>query len=131
MTLKSKNMDTSIEKNFLNRQNQFKKSITFLIASLVFFTNNIFAQGGASLDNVKKNVNAIGNEMTHEEIMQYTYMGVGFALVIAIAWFSTSLAKKRRIAADEERARRHHGNIKHTSHDPYFKSHGQGHRVRK
>jgi hypothetical protein len=97
----------------------------------LFFTYNVMAQGGASLGNLNKNANAIKQEqskMTPEEIRSYIYMGVGFALVIAIAWFSTSLAKKRKIAADEERAKRHQ-HVKHSTHDPYFNS--RGHKVRR
>ena len=40
----------------------------------------------------------------HEEIMSYIYMGLGFSVVIGIAWFTTVLAKKRRRKEDEVRA---------------------------
>ncbi len=42
----------------------------------------------------------------HDELMSYIYMGVGFSVVIAIAWFTTFLAKKRRMKVDVERAKR-------------------------
>src|ERR1700746_622418 len=41
-----------------------------------------------------------------DEIMSYIYMGLGFSVVIGIAWFTTSLAKKRRLKEDEARAQR-------------------------
>ena len=111
--------------------NRVFMNCTLLISFILLLAGNAHAQnGGASLGNLNKNLNAASDQITHDEMIQYLYMGIGFALVIAIAWFSTSLAKKRRIAADEERAKRTH-HAKHPSHDPYFKSHGQSHRVRK
>lgn len=71
------------------------------------------SDGGPSLDNVKKFLpqgdeenKRLQEEAKHDEFMSYIYMGLGFSVVIAIAWFTTSLAKKRRIKEDEMRAQR-------------------------
>ncbi|MBA3970816.1 MAG: hypothetical protein H0X46_01485 [Bacteroidetes bacterium] len=68
------------------------------------------SENGPSISNLSKNL-AAGNEeikrlqekARHDEIMSYIYMAVGFSVVIGIAWFTTSLAKKRRIKEDEAR----------------------------
>ncbi len=71
------------------------------------------SDGGPSLDNIKKflpkgdaEVKKMQEQQKHDEIMSYFYMGLGFSVVIAIAWFTTSLAKKRRLKEDEVRAKR-------------------------
>lgn len=128
---KLNNMKTSARTKFENGRNRVLRTCALLFSSMMLFAYNAMAQDGPSLGNVNKNANAIKEEqskMTPEEIRSYIYMAVGFALVIAIAWFSTSLAKKRKIAADEERAKRH-AHVKHSSHDPYFNH--KGHKVRR
>ncbi len=128
MKHKLKIMTTSTRTSIVNARNRVLKSCALLFSALILFSYNAMAQDGPSLGNLNKNLDAAKTQMTLEEKMNYIYMSVGFALVIAIAWFSTSLAKKRRIAADAERAKRNH-HVKHPSHDPYFKPHG--HKVRR
>jgi hypothetical protein len=78
--------------------------------------------GGPSLSHLKKNLAAgdeeikrIQEKARHDEIMSYVYMGVGFSIVIGIAWFTTSLAKKRKQRDDEQKAIRL-ANMKHKPH---------------
>lgn len=62
---------------------------------------------GPSLENITKNLEQSAAELEkirHEEIMSYIYMGVGFSIVIGIAWFTTVLARKRKRKEDEVRA---------------------------
>ncbi len=85
------------------------------------FTTNVMADQGPSLENLKRNAKAAREEqqkIAHEEFMSYIYMSVGFAVVIAIAWFSTVAAKKSKAANDLAKANRV---IKH-AHDPYKRS---------
>jgi hypothetical protein len=53
------------------------------------------------------------------DIITWICMIAGFSLVIAIAWFTTSLAKKRRIIEDEKRAKR----AAAMQHNPHRKPH--------
>ena len=71
------------------------------------------SSSGPSLNNIKKLAPLMTEAMKKnqeqirkDEIMGYIYMGLGFSLVIAIAWFTTVLAKKRRLKEDEKRAQR-------------------------
>jgi hypothetical protein len=64
---------------------------------------------GPSLSNLSKNLNLGAEELEkirHEEILSYVYMGVGFLIVIFIAWFTTVLAKKQKNKELEIRASR-------------------------
>ena len=67
--------------------------------------------GMADIKNLTKNFAAANIEnkkmleqQRHDEIMSYIYMGLGFSVVIFIAWFTTSLARKRKIKDDEIKA---------------------------
>ncbi len=121
-----------------NFQNKLIRHCALVFSSLILFSYNLFAQAdssskndGPSLDNSKKVVKAVGEQMSREEKMSYIGMAIGFILVMAIAWFSTNAAKKRRLAR-EEMIRRHHLNshAKHNTHDPYYKSHASGVKVK-
>ncbi len=82
---------------------------------------------GPSIANITKNLNSSAEELErirHEEIMSYIYMGLGFSVVIGIAWFTTVLARKRKRKEDEVRAIRA-ANMKHKAH------HGHGHHPRR
>ncbi len=73
---------------------------------------------GPSIANIAKSLNSSSQELErirNEEIMSYVYMGLGFSVVIGIAWFTTILARKRRIKEDEVRAVRAQ-NMKHKAH---------------
>lgn len=73
---------------------------------------------GPSISNITKSLNSSAKELErirHEEIMSYIYMGLGFSVVIGIAWFTTVLARKRKKKEDETRAIRAQ-NMKHKTH---------------
>lgn len=73
---------------------------------------------GPSIANLTKNMAASAEELERirrDEILSYVYMGLGFSVVIGIAWFTTVLAKKRRKKEDEMRAIRAQ-NMKHHQH---------------
>ena len=57
-------------------------------------------------EEAKKIQEANEAEQRRSDIITWVCMIVGFSLVIAIAWFTTALAKKRRIIEDEKRAKR-------------------------
>ena len=99
------------------------KSILCVILS--FMMGNTYAQDStASIGNLNKTLNVAKEQMSHEEKMGYLLMAIGFLFVIAVAWFSTSLAKKRRIKMEEISRQRYlnaNHNYKHSIHDPYFR----------
>jgi flagellar biosynthesis/type III secretory pathway M-ring protein FliF/YscJ len=72
------------------------------------------------LPTINPEVEKMQEQQKHDEFMSYIYMGFGFAVVIAIAWFTTSLAKKRRLKEDEERLKRAQTM---QSHHPHRKPH--------
>lgn len=79
--------------------------------------------GEPSLDNLKTNTEAASKELErirHDEIMSYVYMSLGFAVVIAIAWSTTLMARKRnkremeekqRFILKQQEMRKHHGGL--------------------
>lgn len=78
-------------------------------------------ESGPSLENITKNLANSAAELEkirHEEIMSYIYMGVGFSVVIGIAWFTTVLARKRKKKEDEVRAIRMQHMKHHKPHHP-------------
>lgn len=88
-------------------------------------TSSAVEDSGPSISNISKNLASSAAELEkirNEEIMSYIYMGVGFSIVIGIAWFTTVLARKRKRKEDEVRAIRAQ-NLKHKAHH-----HGHGHR---
>lgn len=88
-------------------------------------TSSAVEDSGPSISNISKNLTSSAAELEkirNEEILSYIYMGVGFSIVIGIAWFTTVLARKRKRKEDEVRAIRAQ-NIKHKAHH-----HGHGHR---
>lgn len=79
---------------------------------------------GPSLENLSKSlaasseeINKIKEKQRRDEILSYIYMGVGFSIVIGIAWFTTALARKRKKKDDEQKAIRMH-HMKHKPHHP-------------
>lgn len=78
-------------------------------------------ESGPSLENITKNLANSAAELEkirQEEIMSYIYMGVGFSVVIGIAWFTTVLARKRKKKEDEVRAIRMQHMKHHKPHHP-------------
>ncbi len=127
-------MQNSFKNIIFNVQNKVTRFSALVISSLILFSYNLSAQvdsaakdDGPSLDNSKKVVKAVGDQLSKEEKLSYIGMGVGFILVMAIAWLSTSAAKKRRIAREEAIRQHHrHNHVKHNTHDPYYKGHSHG-----
>ncbi|MBL0328089.1 MAG: hypothetical protein IPP64_01390 [Bacteroidetes bacterium] len=77
---------------------------------------------GPSIENITKNLASSAKELEKirkEEIMSYIYMGLGFSIVIAIAWFTTILARKRKRKEDEIRAIRAQNMKHHKPHHPH------------
>ena len=114
-----------------NFSNTILRSGALLITNIIMFSYSAAAQNdGPSLSNAKKNLTAISTEMSREEKLSYLGMVVGFIVVMAVAWFSTVAAKKRKLAR-EEMIRRHHlqHTAKHNMHDPYYKRHAHSHTV--
>jgi len=77
---------------------------------------------GPSLENITKNLASSAKELEKirkEEILSYIYMGLGFSIVIAIAWFTTILARKRKRKEDEIRAIRAQNMKHHKPHHPH------------
>ena len=127
-------MQNSVKNIICNVQNKVTRFSALVISSLILFSYNVSAQvdsaakdDGPSLDNSKKVVKAVGDQLSKEEKLSYIGMGVGFILVMAIAWLSTSAAKKSRIAREEAIRQHHlHNHAKHNTHDPYYRSHPHG-----
>lgn len=80
------------------------------------------SEDGPSISNLSKNLAESSAELERirkEEILSYVYMGLGFSVVIGIAWFTTVLARKRKKKDDEIRALRiHHNKHHHKAHHP-------------
>ena len=118
--------------------NSFTKNVmlrcAFLFSTMMLFAYSASAQNGPSLGNLNKNLAAAKEEISRQEKLNYLFMAVGFIFVLAVAWFSTVLAKKRKMEREEIIRRRHlQHSAKHPSSDPYFQSrqHGGVQRARK
>lgn len=121
----------TLKKIFAKKESrQLFKSCILLFIFIASFTLNAVADGGPSLENVKKNSQVIKTEkaaldkqrqeeLAFQEKMSYLYMFLGLAFVICVAWFSTTYyAKKNKkvvVASQNQNHHRHY--IKHP-HDP-------------
>ena len=87
-----------------------------------------------SVDNLKNNMSAAAKEMEHQkqvEFMNYVWMCIGFAIVVAVAWSTTVMARKRSKREQEEKQRyilrqqelKKHGHHAHAAHH----GHAHGH----
>lgn len=96
-------METLIKKIGKRSEEGFLRSCTLLFLFIVLLSMDTMAQGenGASTE----------NDLARKELLGYIYMVVGFAVVIGIAWFTTSRAKKQRENGNEKN--HHHHYIKH------------------
>jgi beta-lactamase regulating signal transducer with metallopeptidase domain len=132
-------MENSL-KNSVN--NGLSKILYVCSLSLLFvlsFGNQLFAQSDSpSVDNLKNNMSANAKQLEqdrHDEIMSYVYMAFGFAVVIAIAWSTTVMARKRNRRQLEEKQRyilkqqelKKHHNHGHAGHA----AHGHGVKARR
>ncbi len=121
-------------KNFIKstKSNVIKPSVLFL-ASMLLSVIDAFAQ---DVNNIKSNLSSIQEkqrQLEHEELMNnIVYPAIGFCVVVAIAWYSNSWVKKRRLAEDVAKAHRaaaaHHH---HHPHDPYKRHAHQVHKVKR
>lgn len=90
---------------------QLMKGLRICLLSLLLicsFSITSFAEGGPSLDNLRKNtsegtkeIQALREKEAHDEFMSYVYMVLGFSIVIAIAWITTVKARKRSALENE------------------------------
>ncbi len=129
-------MENSL-KNSVN--NGLTKILYVCSLSLLFvlsFGNQLFAQTDQpSAGNLKNNLAAGAKELEkerHDEIMSYVYMAFGFAVVIAIAWSTTVMARKRNKRQQEEKQRyilRQQELKKHHNHG--HAAHGHGIKARR
>lgn len=62
--------------------------------------------GGPSLTNISKTNAAIQEEARWNTIVSYIQMAVGFTIVITVAWFLASWARKQEKKKEAERAQR-------------------------
>jgi hypothetical protein len=118
-------MENQLQRSGKKGVEKILRTCVFAFSFIYLSINNLIAQGGgADLGNLKNNLKALKEEqekIAHDEFMSYVYMSVGFAVVIAIAWFTTVSARKRSKKEAEERQRFHlrqqelkkHGHIPH------------------
>jgi len=115
----------------------FSKLGMLLIVFILSSFQKLMAQAdaGPSMDHLKKNATAAAEELEkirHDEIMSYVYMSAGFAVVIAIAWGTTIMARKRSRREQEERHRIILKNQELKKHHPHHgHSHAHGHVLHK
>ena len=127
-------MKKTLVNTFKIANRKLVRSIALLISSLILLSYNADAQdGGPSIGNLNKNLTAAKDQMSRQEKLNYIFMALGFILVMGIAWFSTNVAKKRKLEQEELIRKRHLANthVKHNPHDPYYKHHSGGAKVRK
>jgi TRAP-type C4-dicarboxylate transport system permease small subunit len=102
----------------INASTKFGNKITKLCALFFLFTvtfsSKVYAQ--ADIKNISKTIDEAKKQAAHEEFMSYVYMTVGFGIVIAVAWFSTSMAKKQRMKSDAEKSERASKMMSHGHH---------------
>jgi hypothetical protein len=70
----------------------------------------------------EENTRIRNEKIRRDDIIEKIIMIVGFSIVIAIAWFTTVLARNRKKKEDEAKAV-HHQNLKnrgHHHHDPHY-----------
>ncbi|MCX6295132.1 MAG: hypothetical protein NTX97_03525 [Bacteroidetes bacterium] len=70
----------------------------------------------------EENTRIRNEKIRRDDIIEKVIMVVGFSIVIAIAWFTTVLARNRKKKEDDARAI-HHQNLKnrgHHHHDPHY-----------
>lgn len=133
-------METSQKNSVNNGLSRILNVFTLLIIFILSAAQRVQAQttdSGPSLDNLKKNSTAAAAELEklkHDEFMSYVYMSLGFAVVIAIAWGTTVLARKRSKQELEQRQRfvlKQQELKKHTSHHGHAQAHHGLHKARR
>jgi hypothetical protein len=87
--------------NVPKRKNGLLMRCAFFCFLFITTVEKVVAQASdePSLQHLKKNTAALREEIESEarrqEILNYVYMVVGLIIVFAVAWFSTSTAKKK------------------------------------
>lgn len=88
------------------RRKEFLKTILSFLAIMILWVTNVLAQDVSniknSLSSATASIKAEQERIAFQEKMSYVFMGVAFALVLAIAWFSTVYFSKRSKKAKEE-----------------------------
>ncbi|MDQ3047093.1 MAG: hypothetical protein M3R27_06055 [Bacteroidota bacterium] len=80
------------------------KTFILLCMSILLSTPNLMAQSDEpSVSNITKTLNA-AKEAQRQEFLSYVYMVLGFAVVIAIAWFTNARVQKNKKTALEANA---------------------------
>ncbi len=105
----SENHLPEIEKQF-----NWKSYFSLLLLSTLFQVNS-YAQSVNNINNTLASIKSEQEKQAFDEKMNYIYMAVGLILVIAVAWFSTEFAKKKKTIQVEKKLHRHF--IRHP-HDP-------------
>lgn len=107
----------------------YNKKLMFLILFISSSFFSIAQDDGPSLGNIKKTAAALKEEqekMAQEQLIkEIVYISIGFAIVVAIAWVSTMLARKKAKKDAEEKQRimtKLHADRAH---------HGHGHKPRR
>lgn len=113
-------METNSKQSSSTGEFKGSKSLLIFLISSILFIQRAVAQ--ADISHLKKNLKAMEEtqkKIAHDEFMSYVYMTVGFAIVIAIAWFSTVAARKRNEKEQDEKQKyilRQQGLKKHGHH---------------
>ncbi|MBN8695047.1 MAG: hypothetical protein J0L87_00840 [Bacteroidetes bacterium] len=107
----------------------YNKKLMFLTLFISSTFLSIAQDDSPSLGNIKKTAAALKEEqekMAQEQLIkEIVYISIGFAIVVAIAWVSTMLARKKAKKDAEEKQRimaKLHGDRAH---------HGHGHKPRR
>jgi hypothetical protein len=118
-------------------------SILFTVFGTLIINPASAQDDGPSIENLNKNSKAISaetqrlkEEERRQEILSYIYMTVGFGVVIAVAWITTVMARKRTKKEIEEKQRfilrqqelRKNG---HHPHHAHGHAHGHLHRTKR
>ncbi|MBL7888959.1 MAG: hypothetical protein JNL24_05370 [Bacteroidia bacterium] len=101
----------------------YNKKLMFLILFISSSLLSVAQDDSPSLGNIKKTAAALKEEqekMAQEQLIkEIVYISIGFAVVVAIAWVSTMLARKKAKKDAEEKQRimaKLHGDRAHHAH---------------
>ncbi len=111
----------NLTKNLENRKRikSWKSYFVFFLFSVLASINS-FSQDLKNISNTLASIKAEQENIAFHEKLSYVYMAIGLLAVIAVAWFSTALSKKRKdSAAEQKKLQRHY--VRHP-HDPRRRS---------
>lgn len=102
-------MENPVSKSVNNGLTKVWQAGLLSVSFILSFANAAVAQASdPSVQNIKNNMSAATKEMEHQkqvEFMNYVWMCLGFAVVVAVAWSTTVMARKRSARALEEKQR--------------------------